>query len=162
MKTKKIILGLIALVAITLLLNLAFKINYSEKEFYEFSDLKLSNSISVKSGKIFIGKNIQGEIEAVIFPEQYLDKGIKKDIEYIYLRFHPNWFKDNLTNVIIKPTVKPDKDLFKNAKKIHSENFKHFSHINSYPITQKGNLSMIIKMKDSTEKETLVYNVKKY
>ncbi len=43
------------------MLDLTFKISYSEKDFYKISELKLSDSILIKTGKIFFGKNVKGK-----------------------------------------------------------------------------------------------------
>lgn len=161
MKSKKIIIGLLVFISILGILDLTLKIQYTEDGFYEISNLKLSDSILVESGQIFIGKNIQGEIEAVIFPTKYLENGKEENVEYIYMRFYPEWFNLNM-NSIISDTGRTVSASLNEVKIIREENFRNYMHINKYPIVRKDYVPIVIKKKDITEKKIFAYNRKKH
>jgi hypothetical protein len=141
------------------MLDLTFKISYSEKDFYKISELKLSDSILIKTGKIFFGKNVKGKIEAIIFPDTYLVCGKEKEIDYVYIRFYPDWCNEYLIPAISKPEGYLDEDLLSEAKNIHEENFKSYMHLNEYPIVREDYVPIVIKNKDSDQKERISYSL---
>ncbi len=153
MKTKKLIIGLLAVILILGILDLTWKIRYSEEEYFQLTNLELNDSIKIKSGQAFIGKNILGEIEAIVFPDQ-------EEVEYVYMRFYPEWFNENLNTVISKAKEKPDKDLLSEVKRIHELNFKSYMHINDYPIIKKDFVPFAIKTRNDDHLKRYVYNIK--
>ncbi|WP_282037793.1 hypothetical protein [Saccharicrinis aurantiacus] len=157
MKNKKTIISIFIFISIIVLLDLTLKIKYHENDFYEISNLKLSDSIMVESGQIFIGKNIQGEIEAVIFPTKYLENGKEESVEYVYMRFYPEWFNLHLSS-IISDTGKTISPSLNDVKNIHEENFRNYMHINRYPVVKTDYVPIVIKKKNCIEKQIFAYN----
>lgn len=158
MKGKIILIALLSLFVIKVLLNRTFKIQYSEKECYEISDFKLNESSYIESGKILFGKNIKGKIEAIIYPDKFLKNGIENEVEYVYMRFYPEWYENKIVPLITK-TDEISKELLSSAKIIHKENFRNYMHINDYPLIKKDFVPIVIKKKDIKEKERFTYDL---
>ena len=159
MKRKKILIVLISLFVVKVLLNLTFKIQYSEKEYYEITDFKLSESTHIKSGKILFGRNVKGKIEAIIYPDKFFKDSIEFNIDYVYMRFYPEWYNKNIEPLITKTEKKLTKELLTSTKVIHKENFKNYMHINDYPLIKKDFVPIVIKKKDMKEKERFTYDL---
>lgn len=152
MKIRKIHILIIAiLLAINILAKIAFKIHYSKAEIYNIQDFMVDSSKIIENGVIVIGKNIKGKLEASIFP----DNGIVKngtsylEVDYIYLRFYPEWFESHIKPALTESSDQDYKVLVQNAKKIHDRHFKNFMHINDFPIIKEDYTPIIIKFKGS-------------
>jgi hypothetical protein len=159
MKRKKILIVLFSLFVIKVLLNLTFKIQYSEDEFYEISNFRLNESTHIVSGKILFGKNVKGKIEAIIYPDKFLQNGIENEVEYIYMRFYPDWYTKQIEPLLTKTGKKINKELLASTKIIHKENFRNYMHLNDYPLIKKDFVPIVIKKTDIKEKERLSYDL---
>lgn len=149
MKIKRVIIILIVVIGGKLLVDLLFKIKYYESEIYEIKSFTLDDSTVINKGKIIVGKNIKGRLEAFIFPDDVLKLNDTSTLEYVYLRFYPEWFEKN-----IKPFVEKKKFTYSNeivliGKALHDSNFRSYMHINDYPIVRKDYLPYVYKIKET-------------
>ncbi|MDC0584204.1 hypothetical protein OAO55_00560 [Bacteroidales bacterium] len=156
MNPKKLLIVLLAIIGFKLILNLTFKIQYSPREYYDISGFSLNDSTQIEVGKVLFGKNIKGEIEAIVYPDNFIRNGKNMDIEYVYMRFYPDWFSENLKPYIKKSQDRVTEDLMMDTRYIHDENFRNFMHINEYPLVKKDYLPVVIKWKGNDKKERLI------
>jgi hypothetical protein len=152
MRIKKGIIILVALLATKILLDLGFKIRYSNDNIYDISDFNINDSIYVESGSIYFGKNIRGNIEAIIFPSRVSISNHSADIDYIYFRLFPDWYQTELQPLISKANTESHEMLLSKAKEIHENNFRSYMHFNNYPIVRKDYIPFIIKLKEQEDK----------
>jgi hypothetical protein len=150
----------ISLLVIIVVLNLTFKIHYSKDDNYMITNLKLNDTIEVQVGQIFLGHNVKGTIEAVIFPEKYIENGLEIETDYVYMRFHPDWFIENIKPKIRKTRDNQGDNLFSDVRKIHEDNFRSYMHINKYPLIRKDFIPIVIKKKNDSGKERFSYDIK--
>ena len=149
MNYKKILIVLIIIVIGKLSIDLLFKVKYSYKQVYFLTEFKLNDTIKVNRGKIILGKNIKGFIEATIYPETVSKLNDSLSIDYLYLRFNPDWFEANL-KPFIKGQVTADRREYVNlGKAMHDTYFRSWMHINDYPIISKKQMLLIVKIKET-------------
>lgn len=161
MTAKKIIIILIVFIAGKFFVDFLFKIKFNEKEIYEIREFALNDSIKVIKGKIIVGKNIKGRLEAIVFPDSILKINDTTTVGYIYLRFYPKWFDEN-----IKPFVKNKKyphtrELLLIGKALHDSNFTNYMHFNDYPIVRNDYVPYVLNIKETGEKIRLSFDLKK-
>lgn len=154
MKRYRIAKIIVALIVVKVALNLTFKIQYSENEFYEISDFKINESNYVESGKVLFGRNVKGKIEAIIYPDKFIENGVESEVDYVYMRFYPEWFNNKINPRITTLEEKMVEDLLTTTKNIHEENFRSYMHLNDYPIIRKDFVPIVIKKRDVKEKIT--------
>jgi hypothetical protein len=152
----------ISLLVIIVVLNLTFKIHYYKDDNYMITNLKLNDTIEVQVGQIFLGQNVKGTIEAVIFPEKYIENGLEIETDYVYMRFPPDWFIENIKPKIRKTRVNQGDNLLSDVRKVHEDNFRSYMHINKYPLIRKDYIPIVIKKKNDPGKERFSYDIKKH
>lgn len=142
------------------LLDITFKIRYSRNEIFEINNLKISDSLTITHGKILLGKNIKGKLEAIILPDN-LKLNDSSTVEYVYLRFFPEWYNNNIKPYIGNKIEKDTWELHFIGEALHNSNFSNYMHINSYPIVRKDYVPYVLKIKESAEKIRLQINIAK-
>jgi hypothetical protein len=161
MKTKKIIILLIILLAGKILLDLTFKIKYTDSQLYEIKDFAINDSIKIDKGIILVGTNIKGSLEAFIFPNNCLMINQTSTVEYVYLRFYPEWFTKNLSSHIEKRLFTNADELVLIGQALHESNFKRYMHFGNYPIIKNDFIRCDFKIKESGEKMRMEIEVNK-
>lgn len=159
-KRTKFLYLVISVLVIIVVLNLTFKIHYSKDDTYMITNLKLNDTIDVQVGQIFLGHNVKGTIEAVIFPEKYIENGLEIETDYIYMRFPPDWFIENIKPKINKISDNEVDKLFSEVRKVHEDNFRSYMHINKYPLIREDFIPIVIKKKNNPDKERFSYDIK--
>lgn len=157
MKTNKILGIIIVLIIVKFGLDLAFKIKYHQNAINEINNFIINDSLIVPKGKFIVGKNIKGQLEAIILPDSILKLNDSSTIEYIYLRFYPEWFQNNIKPRLGQKVTSQTEELIKHSKNIHNDNFEDYMHINEYPLIRKDFLPYVIKIKESNKKIRLEY-----
>lgn len=161
MKNIKRLLILIAIFFIgKFLLDITFKIRYSSNEIFEINNFKISDTLNVTHGKILLGKNIKGKLEAIIIPDN-LKLNDSTTVEYVYLRFYPDWYSINIKPFLGSRIEKNGRELYFIGEALHKSNFSNYMHINSYPIVRKDYVPYVLKIKESGDKIRLQFNVTK-
>lgn len=159
MTLKKVIIILIILIAGKMLIDLLFKIKYNEKEIYEITKFALNDSIKINKGKIVVGRNIKGRLEAFIFPDSTLKLNDTSTVEYVYLRFYPEWFEKNVKPFIARKKFVYSSEIVLIGKALHDSNFRNYMHINDYPIVRKNYVPYVFKIKESGVKIRMVFKL---
>jgi len=77
-------------------------------------------------------------------------------IEYVYLRFYPEWFERNIKPFITKKDFSYSREIVLIGRALHDSNFRNYMHINDYPIVRKNYVPCVIKIKESGEKIRMV------
>lgn len=128
-----------------------FHIKHDKNDVYEIKNWIFKDTIHVKNGYAVIGHNIMGDIEATVFPvdpvQIILNEHLKDTIDYIYLRFHPAWFKDSLNPFLIS-LDKEKPYVYDSGVQIHKKHLKNFYHFYEIPIVPKGVTPSIIVLKN--------------
>ena len=161
MNYKKILITLIIILIIKLSIDILFKIRYSYKQIYVLKEFTLNDSVKVNSGKIVLGKNIKGFLEATIYPETTLKLNDSSTIDYIYLRFSPDWFENSIKPFMGSPVTNDSREYVNLGKAMHDTYFNTWMHINDYPIISNEYILYIVKMKESGIKIRRNINLKK-
>jgi len=159
MKFKKVIIILIILIAGKMLIDLLFKIKYNEKEIYEIKKFALNDSIKINKGKIIVGRNIKGSLEAFIFPDSTLKFNDTSTVEYVYLRFYPEWFEKNVKPFIERKKFVYSSEIVLIGKALHDSNFRNYMHFNDYPIVRKDYVPYVFKIKESGVKIRMMFKL---
>lgn len=159
MKRIRIAKAIVVLIVLKVVLDLTFKIQYSKNEYFEISEFQLSDSTYVESGKILFGKNVKGNIEAIIYPDKFIQNGMEDEVEYVYMRFYPEWFKTKLKPRITKIEEKVVEELLSTTRNIHEDNFRSYMHFNNYPIIKKDFVPIVVKKNDMKEKVSFTYSL---
>jgi hypothetical protein len=158
MKIRKLFVILGGLLSLYILLNLFVKINYSNDEYYLLGEYQVNDSILFQGGKVFIGENYKGKIEAIILPEQVIVGNRKKSVEYVYMRFFPRWFEEHLEPNLKKIDDPKAKIYAKGLKRIHEGNFQNYMHFGKYPVVKYDYVPMVIHGTDNEFRMCLEYD----
>ncbi|GEM_PF-6101819 len=161
MNYKKILIALIIIVLGKLSIDLLFKIKYSYKQIYILKEFKLNDTIKINKGKIVLGKNIKGFLEATIYPETNSKLNDSSTINYIYLRFNPKWFEEYIKPLIENQVTNDRREYVNLGKAMHATYFSTYMHINDYPIISNEHMLYIVKIKESGTKIRRNINLKK-
>lgn len=159
MKTKKILLTLLLILTIKIVLYFSLKIDYSEENIYEISHFQVNDTILIESGVVFLGENLRGEIEAVLFPDRLTKNGQIEQVASVYIRFYPSWFRENMLPSLSK--TEDTSALFEQVQSIHDKYFGRYSHFNHYPIINKDEVPFVMNRKDGSVQKGYAYNEKK-
>lgn len=163
-KLKYISIILLVLLVGYYITNRIFKVNYSENDVVYTDSIRINDSITVGKAFIVLGKNYKGFIEATVFPSvehRYKDLGI---VEYYYLRFPPDWLKENILPRIKKKLNNREKlsfELVDKAKRAHGDNFEYCCHVNDYPIVKEGLLFTRISLVGVADKISILGHLNK-
>ena len=151
MRIRKIILIIIAIVLWKLLIDYAVKISYDKDDIYEIHNFKVNEQLLVDRGKIIVGKNSFGELEASIIPDNELKYLHGSTVEYIYLRFHADWYNQKIKPFTGSRIYMKADSLLAVGEEIHQVNFKKYMHFGDYPIVKKDYLPYIVMTKETGE-----------
>lgn len=164
MKRSKIFLFIGLFVVGYLLVDRVFKINYNQSNIVEIENIQINEDIHIPSGTIALGKTYKGFIEGVVFPDKPYEFQDKGQVEYWYIRFSPNWYEENIEPQITKQVkwgLKTTKELVKQARQVHRENFHYFMHTNDFPIVREDLIAGKIKMVGIMNKFSFLEEVEK-
>jgi len=147
MNRQRVFIIVLAIILSKVALDAAFKIHYFKGEVYQIKNLELGN-YKIPEGDIIVGKNIIGELEAAIIPKADLintsnSKSIKS--EYVYLRFHPDWFESKIFPFIYSADNNEYKELRWKMKEINDLHFRRYAHFNDYPLIKPGLVVCLIQ-----------------
>jgi hypothetical protein len=152
MRMRRIVIIFIVLIAGKLLIDFLFKIKFSRQEIYEIKEFVLNDSLKVKCGKLVVGKNIKGRLEAILLPINDLKVNESLAVEYIYLRFPPEWFDKNIKPLVVSKTFGQTRELIYLGEALHKSNFHNYSHINDYPLMHRGYMFYFVKIRETGQK----------
>lgn len=149
MNYKRILIILIIIVIGKLSIDFLFKIRYNYKQIYILKEFKLNDTVKINHGKIVLGRNIKGFLEATIYPEPNSKLNDSSTIDYLYLRFNPDWFESNIKPFIESQVTNDRREYVNLGKAMHDTYFSTWMHINDYPIISNEYIHYIIKIKES-------------
>ena len=115
----------------------AYKLHHNEEDVYTIKNFEYKGKINfrIENGYCVLGKTIKGYTEAIIFPSEKTEfkaDKFKGDILYVYFRFPPDWFENNLKDKIKKFEGKNKENILKRGIKISEENIRFFFHVREY------------------------------
>jgi len=150
MLRKRHLVILAILVSAKILADLLFKVHYRKEDIYAFNHLALDRNTVIENGIIVCGHNIKGKIEASVFPaDSNGEVGIsRKKIEYAYLRFNPDHFKQVIAPTLEKTEISNASALKKKARINHRNHFRRFAHLNDYPLIRENHTPYVIQYRD--------------